>query len=117
MAAKGDTFAPALAASLVADWGVTGSYSVTPSYDPVSGQVIASEMSAAFTVTPPQRYQEKMGLQASTALQSSSVAYTIDEIEVNTYVTINGKRWKVVRVDPIVSGEQVAAYRLWLNDD
>ena len=87
-------------------------------YDPATGKNTETLTSTTVKITPPAPYQErridntliKIGDQW---IQMSSASGVVPE---NTDLfVIGGSTWQVVRIDPIVSGEQTAAYTIQLR--
>ena len=118
---EGDTFAPELAVELINEFGTAGFVTVPVSreFDAVEGE--ATDLMPAevpVIITPPQAYKKDFFdvdgklLEVSTSFIMGNVSFTPVR---GMRVTLGSRNWSAVRVDPLVSGVQTAAYQLFLT--
>lgn len=118
---EADTFAPDLAVELIDEFGTAGKATVPADRDFDVAEGEACELGPSevdIVITPPQRYKKDFFdgdvklAEVSYSFIKGNVAFTPTR---GMRVTVSGRNWAVVRVDPLISGVQTAAYRLFLT--
>ena len=93
---------------------------VTRSFDPASGKATETHEDFPAKVSPPQRFREALidgtlvragDLRAELAAEGLAI---VPE-PARDQVVIDGTAWSLLRVDPVMSGEQTALYTLHLR--
>jgi hypothetical protein len=120
MATQFDNIFVPLAKKLIdATFGFTATLrKVTQSYDAGTGKTTDSNSDTAVKVTPPKPYQTRhinntTILEGDAWVTMSTQSSVVPEL--NDRFIISGVTWQVVRIDPIVSGEETAAYKVQLR--
>lgn len=120
MPGKLDTVFRDLAANLIPEFGSTAAWIKTAeAYDASSGKATVTETSNAVVISPPEPYNQsyidgeviKLG-DAQALLQGKGLAFTPDIGDVVLHKSV---RWRVVGLNPIYSGELIAAYEVQLR--
>jgi len=120
MPAQADNFAPALAVKLINQFGVSATITTsTPNFDEIEGESInLTQADQAVTLSPPTGNTKEFQ-PTTTQEQSASISYMKGnesfEPKNGQRVTLSGVVWSIIRIDTLRSGDQVAAYRLWLT--
>lgn len=91
---------------------------VTRTYDPATGKNTESNADTTVKITPPSPYNQRqidgtivqIGDQWVIMSSASGVVPSVTDLFV-----IGDLTWQVVRIEPIVSGEQTAAYRVQMR--
>jgi len=121
MTAFDDIFVP-LASDEIADAGISATlFTYTASYDRTTGTNTRTETSTSVVVLPPSRTSlrfvdgdvVKVG-DAQTLLASQGLSVTPKR---GSKLTVSGQTWEIVRVDPLISGESTAAWKLFLRGE
>lgn len=87
-------------------------------YNAATGKNVETNTDTTISVTPPSPYENRqidgtliqIGDQWIMMSSASGIVPTLTD-----FFLISGGTWQVVRVDPIVSGEQTPAYRIQLR--
>lgn len=116
-----DALFPGLAARLIDTFGATASLeTVSKTDDLASGKVSESVSATAVKITPPEPFA--IGAIDSTLVQAGDVTTLVAAQGTSATPVANRDRlvfaaqtWQIVAVDPIYSGDAVAAYRLQLR--
>lgn len=116
-----DALFPGLAARLIDRFGAVASLeTVTKVDDLVSGNVTETAVTAKIKITPPEPFT--IGLIDGTLVEAGDMTTLVAGQDMATAPTANRDRlvfaadtWQIVAVDPIYSGDLVAAYRLQLR--
>jgi len=119
--AEADTFAPALAIELIDLFGINGAFQLheTPDFDIVQGQSIDKGSTIeTITMSPPIRFRKEFK-SGDVTLSEYSVVYMKGNESFapkrGMRFTLSGVDWGIIQVDPLISGELVAAYRMVVN--
>ena len=120
MSALADDFAPALAIELIDLFGISGVFTVPGSseFDEIKGEKVNKAVTpVTITMSPPTQYKKTLK-SADIVEDATHVSYMKGN---ESFVpknmmefTLSGKTWRIIEVRPLVSGEQVAAYRLYV---
>jgi hypothetical protein len=106
--------------ALVNNYGTTATFVelTTQTYDPTDGDVTEVGVNHNHKVTPPQpvhQFREgdvvRIG-DCEINLPASGLGFTPDE---GMRVVIGSETWRIVRFDPIYTGDLVALYRIFLR--
>lgn len=109
-----------LAVQLINAFGTTATWIKTAeTFSATTGQTTRTETTYSVVVSPPEPYDTRrvdgsviqVG-DATCLLQGAALSFTP---EIGDLITILSTRWQVIGVNPIVSGEQIAAYELQLR--
>lgn len=118
---EADTFAPDLAIELIDEFGTAGKITVPADagFDVAEGEaceLAPSEVNVV--ITPPQRYKKDF-FDGDVKLADVSYSFIKGNVTFTPKrgmrVTVSGRNWSTVRVDPLISGVQTAAYRIFLT--
>jgi len=116
-----DTTARATAERLIRTFGTSVTLRrVTRTYDPATGKTTDTAEEFAVKVSPPERFREALidgSLVKVGDLRAHLPAQGLDIVPepARDRLVINGKSWSLLRVDPVLSGEQTAFYTLHLR--
>ncbi len=116
-----DATARATAERLIRDFGKSVTLlRVTRAYDPATGKTADTVEEFAAKVSPPERFREALidgTLVKAGDLRAHLPAEGLDLVPepARDRILIDGKPWSLLRVDPVVSGEQTAFYTLHLR--
>ena len=93
---------------------------VTRSFDPASGKAVETTQDFPAKVSPPERFREDLvggTLVRAGDLRAQLAAEGLTFIPepVRDRIVIDGTAWELLRVDPVMSGEQTALYTLHLH--
>jgi hypothetical protein len=92
---------------------------IARTFDPVTGKNAESVTDTSVKITPPNPYNQRQ-INDTTILQGDQMIMMSGESGIvpndNDKFVIGGNVWKVVAVNPIVSGEQSAAYSIQLRN-
>lgn len=120
MTALDEKFVP-LALKLVTKFGITATlFTYSGGYTPSSGSNARTETPTSVTATPPQKVRQELASKeikvsdSFTYLAASGLTVTPAR---DSKITLSGQKWHVVRVDPLISGDSTAAYRLFLRGE
>ena len=93
---------------------------VTRSFDPASGKATETHEDFPAKVSPPERFRQ--ALIDGTLVQTGDLRAELAAEDLATVpepacdrIVIDGTAWSLVRVDPVMSGEQIALYSLHLR--
>jgi hypothetical protein len=116
-----DTTARATAERLIRNFGKSVTLlRVTRVYDPATGKATETVEELAVKVSPPERFRETLidgTLVKAGDLKAHLPAKGLDVVPepARDRILIDGKSWSLLRVDPVMSGEQTAFYTLHLR--
>lgn len=117
-----------VANKLVTKFGTPATYiRETKTYDPATGQNTVSQTSYSIKVTPPIAGVDTVGAYRKDVIQSTTVgiyeltvafaasSLPIEPNATTDKVTFRGTTYQIVRVLPVISGDQVALYYVQLR--
>lgn len=115
-----DTIFRDLAPKLIGDFGSSATWkSTSEAYSAATGKTTVTETDYSIVISPPEPYNNRMidgeVIQVGDAqclLQGKGLAFTPAIADVVLHKTV---RWKVVGLNPIYSGELIAAYEVQLR--
>jgi hypothetical protein len=116
-----DTAARATAERLIRNFGKSVMLRrVTRAFDPATGKTTDTVEEFTVKVSPPERFRETLidgTLVKAGDLKTHLPAEGLDIVPepARDRVVIDNKPWNLLRVDPVVSGEQTAFYTLHLR--
>lgn len=118
---EGDTFAPALAVELINEWGGEETWDIPGQRvrQPVEG--VYGELQVTqhkVMVTPPVSYTKEL-FDGDTKIVNASTCYIRGDVSfeprIGQRVPIRSEMWVIKKITKLVSGAQVAAYKLYVT--
>jgi hypothetical protein len=93
---------------------------VTRSFDPASGKATETHEDFPAKISPPERFREALidgtlVRAGDLRAQLAAEGLTIIPEPARDRIVIDGTAWDLLRVDPVMSGEQTALYTLHLR--
>lgn len=117
-----DSIFPDLAVKEIAINGISATlHSYTGSYDRTTGENTRTETSNTVKVLPMSRVSQRYVDGEVVKVSDSSTLIAAKDLEIaptiGSKLTANGIKWDIVKVSPIYSGDEVAAYKLFMRGE